>query len=98
MTWYHWLGVYVTGFILIQLLTKLSLRSEPTAHGQIVGHQIGCIVGLLWPLVPFYAVLILLPSMAITAWVDRRCGRCKRLRLRFLSTGWASCRRCGGNG
>ncbi len=42
--------LYLAGFAAIMVLTRLSLRSEPTAHGQIVGRQMGFIVGLFWPI------------------------------------------------
>ena len=44
-----WLIAYVAGVFLIVVLTRLVLRSEPMAHGQIVGTQIGCLVALFWP-------------------------------------------------
>ena len=51
------IGIYVAVFVLLQILTKLALRGEPTAHGQIVGRQIGCIVALFWPIaVPFLMI------------------------------------------
>lgn len=57
MSWSDVLIIYVIGFALVQLLTWLGLRSEPTAHGKIVGSQMGCIVGLSWPFVlPYFAL------------------------------------------
>lgn len=40
---------YIVGFVAITVAVRLMLRSEPTAHGQIVGRQVGCIIAALWP-------------------------------------------------
>mgnify|MGYP000740057735 CR=1 FL=1 len=42
-------GVYLVGFLLINILVRRGLRDVPAAHGQIVGTQIGCIVAIAWP-------------------------------------------------
>lgn len=44
------LGIWLAGFVIIQIAVRLMLKSEPTAHGQIVGRQFGCIIGLVWPI------------------------------------------------
>ena len=50
MSWLDLLLVYVAGLIGIVMLVRIALKNEPTAHGQIVGRQVGCIVAVLWPI------------------------------------------------
>jgi hypothetical protein len=60
-------AAWFVGFLLLQLLTRLLLRHEPTAHGQIVGRQIGRIVGLFWP-VALPALILWLGWHALREW------------------------------
>ena len=52
----------VAGLIVVG--TLIALRGEPTAHGQIVGFQVGCILAVLWPIaIPW--ILLCLASIGI---------------------------------
>lgn len=51
--------IWLIGFIVITVLVQFGLRSEPTAHGQSVGTQIGCIAALLWPIVLPWILIVL---------------------------------------
>ncbi len=51
-------AVYLPVAAVILLLVRLSLRSEPTAHGQIVGRQLGLILAIFWPLVLIWIAIV----------------------------------------
>lgn len=51
-------AIYVGVFLLIQVATSVLLRSEPTAHGQIMGRQVGCGLGLVWPIALPYLLVV----------------------------------------
>jgi len=65
-----YLAIYAAVAIAIFVAFKLSLRSEPTAHGQIVGAQIGFWLAVLWPLALAYFV-VASPWLAWTWWKSR---------------------------
>jgi hypothetical protein len=63
-------AIYVGVAIAIYAAVLLSLRSEPTAHGQIVGRQMGCLLAVFW--LPFLAYLIIAsPWIAVQWWQSR---------------------------
>lgn len=66
MDWYQYVAIYLIGYVLFQMLVKVCLRSEPTAHGHIVGTQMGCVVGLVWPI-----LIALIPVAAIWSVIFR---------------------------
>lgn len=68
-------GTYLAGFVLIQILFHFGLRDEPTDHGKIVGHQIGCIVSVLWPFALVYLLVVGLLMGATLVWKTLSGGR-----------------------
>jgi hypothetical protein len=52
-------------------LTACAMRTEPTTHGQDVLYGMGCIGGILWPLVIAY-LIIASPWIAWTLWHERK--------------------------
>lgn len=67
-----WLAIYLAGFGAINILTWLCLRREPTAHGKIVGTQIGFWLGLLWPLALIWFTLVGIGFVANLAYIAVR--------------------------
>ena len=63
-----WLAIYAAGFVAINVLAWLSLRSEPTDHGRIVGRQIGCAAAVLWPIFVPYIVIVGGGYLAVLGW------------------------------
>lgn len=58
MSWPELVLAWLAGFVAIQIVTRLMLRGEPTAHGQIVGRWLGFWIGLLWPIaLPWLAIV-----------------------------------------
>ena len=68
------LVVYVAVAAAIIRLVRWSLCGEPTAHGQIVGTQIGCLIAMLWPLaLPFVAVMLILGALFVAfEWIGAK--------------------------
>lgn len=56
---------------LIWCLTLASLRNEPTAHGQIVGRQLGLALAIMWPIALAY-FLVISPLIVREWWRLRR--------------------------
>lgn len=51
---------WLAGFVLVMVLVAIALKTEPTAHGQIAGRQIGCVIAVVWPIaVPFLVIVAL---------------------------------------
>lgn len=68
MTLVDFLLLYGIGFALIVGAVHWSLRKEPTAHGQIVGRQMGCLVALLWPIALPWFALVGIAVLVSKAW------------------------------
>lgn len=49
---------YLIGLVAVVVLVQWAISGEPTAHGQIVGTQIGCLIALVWPLALLWFALI----------------------------------------
>jgi hypothetical protein len=64
-------AVYLIGLVLVWALTACAMRTEPTTHGQDVLYGMGCIGGILWPLVIAY-LIIASPWIAWTLWHERK--------------------------
>jgi len=62
------LGIYVAGFVLIQIGASWSMRTEPTTHGQDVLFGFGIILGLIWPIALVYLAIVL-PIIGVGALV-----------------------------
>lgn len=60
--------IYASGFVVVLVGTWLSLGSEPTAHGQIVGRQFGCLLAVFWPLALAYGVGFGIGFAGFKAW------------------------------
>lgn len=69
------LTIYAIGFATVIAAMWLALRKEPTAHGQIVGTQMGCLLALLWPLALVYGVIFGIGFAGVKAWQAITGGR-----------------------
>lgn len=65
--------IYAVVFILLQFGMHIVLRNEATAHGQAVGRQMGCIIGLLWPIALLYFMVVGIVLGARWLWLKGRC-------------------------
>jgi hypothetical protein len=65
-----WLAVYLIGLGIVWIAAACAVSQEPTTHGQDVLAPMGCIAGVLWPLVIAYLV-IASPWIAVTWWQSR---------------------------
>lgn len=58
MSWSTALIIYVVVFAAIVLAAKISLRTEPTAHGKAIGTGCAVAIGAVWPVaLPYFVVV-----------------------------------------
>lgn len=53
-----WFWIWLAGLIAVQVAGRLALRSERTAHGQIIGRRVLLVIGVFWPVALFWFLLI----------------------------------------